>query len=73
MIESFILNPHYFIPGEMVISSNKYDVYTHPRSMFETRMRVVVRNLKHEDIGQYKCVARNSIGEAESSIRLYGK
>lgn len=57
----------------MVVASSKYEVYTQVRSLFETRMRVVVRNMRQEDIGQYKCVAKNSLGEAESSIRLYGE
>lgn len=61
------------VSGEMVISSTKYEVATYPKSIFEVRMRVLVRNLRPEDIGSYKCIAKNSLGEVESSIRLYGK
>lgn len=59
--------------NEMVISSSKYEVATYPKSIFEVRMRVLVRNLSPEDVGSYKCIAKNSLGEVESNIRLYGK
>lgn len=61
------------LAGDMVISSNKYDVQLVSKSLFETRMTVVVRNFLKEDVGSYKCIAKNSLGEVESSIRLYGK
>lgn len=35
-------------------------------------MTVIVRNLQKEDAGSYRCIAKNSLGEVESSIRLYG-
>ncbi|XP_047118293.1 lachesin-like [Schistocerca piceifrons] len=57
--------------GEMLISSEKYEVKTVSKSMFETRMVLVVRNFQEKDLGSYRCVAKNSLGEVESSIRLY--
>ncbi|GIY07806.1 kazal-type serine protease inhibitor domain-containing protein 1, partial [Caerostris extrusa] len=30
-----------------------------------------IRNLKPEDFGAYTCVAKNSLGETEGTIRLY--
>lgn len=59
--------------GEMVISSEKYDVQLHSKSVFEVRMTLVIRNLHTEDLGSYRCIAKNSLGEVESNIRLYGK
>lgn len=56
----------------MVISSEKYDVQIFGKSLFEMKMTVVVRNFQREDVGSYKCIAKNSLGEVESSIRLYG-
>lgn len=59
--------------GEMVISSYKYDVQFVTKSLFEVKMTVIVRNLQKEDAGSYRCIAKNSLGEVESNIRLYGK
>ncbi|XP_068916714.1 lachesin-like [Tenebrio molitor] len=57
--------------GEMVIQSYKYDVQFVSKSLFEVRMTVIVRNLQKEDAGSYRCIAKNSLGEVESNIRLY--
>lgn len=56
----------------MVISSAKYEVKTASKSLFETKMTMNLRYFQKEDSGSYKCVAKNSLGEVESSIRLYG-
>lgn len=56
-----------------MISSNKYEVGMSSRSLFETRMSVTIRRLQLEDVGSYRCIAKNSLGDVESNIRLYGK
>lgn len=57
----------------MVISSAKHEVKTNSKSLFETKMILIVRHLMPDDLGSYKCIAKNSLGEVESSIRVYGK
>lgn len=42
-------------------------------SMYETRMSMIVRKFQKDDVGSYRCIAKNSLGEVDSSIRLYGK
>lgn len=61
------------VPGEMVISSDKYEVDMISKSIFEVRMVLVIRNFQQRDVGSYRCIAKNSLGEVESNIRLYGK
>lgn len=56
----------------MVISSNKYEVINTVISSFESRMVLTVRKLALDDVGGYRCVAKNSLGEVDSVIRLYG-
>lgn len=41
--------------------------------MYETRMSMIVRKFQKDDVGSYRCIAKNSLGEVDSSIRLYGK
>lgn len=57
----------------MVISSEKYEVQMISRSLFEVKMILLIRNFQRIDLGSYRCIAKNSLGEVDSSIRLYGK
>ncbi|KYM78243.1 Lachesin [Atta colombica] len=57
--------------GAMIISSMRHDVQTVTKSPFEVRMILTIRNLQKNDVGTYRCAAKNSLGEVESSIRLY--
>lgn len=57
----------------MIITSVRYDVQAVPKSPFEVRMILTIRNLQKQDVGTYRCAAKNSLGEVESSIRLYGE
>lgn len=59
--------------GAMIITSVRYDVQAVPKSPFEVRMILTIRNLQKHDVGTYKCAAKNSLGEVESNIRLYGE
>lgn len=62
-----------FLPGEMVISSEKYEVQSVTKSLFEVKMILIIRSFHKQDVGSYRCIAKNSLGEVESSIRLYGE
>ncbi|KAK6624791.1 hypothetical protein RUM43_014665 [Polyplax serrata] len=55
----------------MVISSDKYEVQMISKSLFEVRMVLLIRNFQRLDVGSYRCIAKNSLGEVDSSIRLY--
>ncbi|XP_065081881.1 lachesin [Ochlerotatus camptorhynchus] len=57
--------------GEMIVSSPKYQVQDIPKSLYEIKMTMTVRTIQKEDMGSYRCIAKNSLGEVDSSIRLY--
>ncbi|XP_020717795.1 lachesin isoform X1 [Ceratitis capitata] len=57
--------------GEMIVSSLKYHVQESSKSMYETKMTMIVRKFQKDDVGSYRCIAKNSLGEVDSSIRLY--
>lgn len=72
MYESFTNWGTLFL-DEMVISSSKYEIVNTMMSSFESRMTLTVRRLEKINFGGYRCVAKNSLGEVDSVIRLYGK
>lgn len=57
----------------MIIPSNRHEVQTLVKSLFELKMILIIRRLKMEDEGSYYCNVKNSLGEANSRIRLYSE
>lgn len=41
-------------------------------SMYASQMTLIIRKLHKVDFGGYKCISKNSIGDAEGTIRIYG-
>ena len=56
----------------MVLSNEKYTTDIEENS-YRTAMKLTIRNLQNGDFGNYRCISKNSLGETEGSIRLYGK
>lgn len=59
--------------GEMIISNERYSMNENESSMYAVQMTLVIRKLHKADMGGYKCISKNSIGDAEGTIRLYGE
>lgn len=55
------------------MSSPKHQVEELTKSMYETKMTLRVRQFDRNDVGSYRCIAKNSLGEVDSNIRLYGE
>lgn len=36
-------------------------------------MKLTIKGLSMGDFGNYRCISKNSLGETEGSIRVYGK
>nr|CAH7758191.1 unnamed protein product [Callosobruchus chinensis] len=58
--------------GAVLLASKKHGTES-AENGYRTHMRLTVRRLAETDFGNYRCVAKNALGEAEGSIRLYGK
>lgn len=56
----------------MILTAVKYFTET-VETNYRTHMRLTIRNLKDRDFGTYRCLSKNSLGETEGSIRLYGE
>lgn len=70
---SIITRYEIFVSGEMIISNHKYSMSEVKTSVYSVQMRLVIMNLQKQDLGGYKCISKNSIGDAEGNIRLYGE
>ncbi|KFM65868.1 Kazal-type serine protease inhibitor domain-containing protein 1, partial [Stegodyphus mimosarum] len=57
--------------GTMVLTNDKYNSLLMNTGLYKVTMRLTIRNLQPEDFGSYTCVAKNSLGETEGTIRLY--
>lgn len=57
----------------MVITSDKYQTTNTLKSVFEDQMVLTIKSVEKHDLGSYRCIAKNSLGEVESNIRLYGE
>uniref|UniRef100_A0AAG5DB91 Immunoglobulin I-set domain-containing protein n=2 Tax=Anopheles atroparvus TaxID=41427 RepID=A0AAG5DB91_ANOAO len=55
----------------MIISNERYLMNENESSMYAVQMTLVIRKLHKADMGGYKCISKNSIGDAEGTIRLY--
>ena len=56
----------------MFILGNKYTAETKEDS-YKTYMKLTIHNLTDEDFKSYRCIAKNSLGETDGSIKLYGE
>jgi len=68
-----IITSFFFLTGEMIIANDKYKMSESISSSYSVQMRLIIHTLLKMDMGGYKCISKNSIGDAEGNIRLYGK
>lgn len=62
-----------FFIGEMIITNDRYLMTETENSMYAVQMTLMIRKIQKSDMGGYKCISKNSIGDAEGTIRLYGE
>ncbi|KAI1301751.1 Lachesin [Halotydeus destructor] len=58
---------------QIITSSAKYDsiIVEGFSSSYKSEMRLKIKDLRPEDLGSYTCVAKNSLGEARGTIKVY--
>ncbi|XP_073987625.1 lachesin-like isoform X2 [Rhodnius prolixus] len=57
--------------GEMIVRSIKYMMEEEIGPYYTAVMYLTIKDIHKSDLGGYKCVSKNSIGDAEGTIRLY--
>lgn len=53
--------------------SKKYEITEETISSYRTRMMLTIKNFNELDAGIYTCISSNTLGRANSTIRLYGE
>ncbi|XP_076342050.1 lachesin-like [Tachypleus tridentatus] len=73
-LECYPPSVSYWMKNEdtLVIADSKRDVMTVEVGLYKVAMRLRIRNVSQDDFGSYSCHAKNSLGEVEASIKLYG-
>lgn len=56
----------------MIISNERYEVQELTKSMFEVKMVLIIRKFQRSDVGSYHCIAKNSLGDVDSVVKLHG-
>ena len=59
--------------GGMIVPSVKYNISDESLSDYQFVSTLHIRGLSKEDFAQYVCVAKNTIGKSEETIKIYGE
>lgn len=57
----------------MIIANDRYLMNETDTSLYAVTMTLTVKLLGKQDFGGYKCISKNSIGDADQTVRLYRK
>ena len=44
-----------------------------PLNSYKFQLTLTIKRLQPEDFGTYRCISKNSIGQAEEEVELYGE
>ncbi|XP_043270161.1 neurotrimin-like isoform X2 [Venturia canescens] len=58
--------------NDIVAQGGKYDTELIDNA-YKVRMKLTIHSVTESDYGAYKCVSRNSLGDTDSTIKLYRK
>ena len=64
---------YWIFNNNMVLNSATHRAEDQFHSMYKLDSRLHIKNLQKKDFGSYKCVSKNSLGDTEGSIMLYGE
>ncbi len=54
-----------------VLNSDRFQSSESHHSDYKLDASLTIRNLRPEDLGNYRCIAKNSLGDTEGTIMLY--
>lgn len=60
-----------FGTGEMIVANEKFLVKEESINSYKFRMTLTIKHLQGSDFGTYRCISKNSIGQAKELVELY--
>lgn len=70
--ESHPNSVNYWMHGTTLVEGGTFESVT-MESVFKVVMKLVVRPVDSNDFGEYRCVGRNNLGEAERIVKVHRK
>ncbi|KAF5287024.1 hypothetical protein FQA39_LY16138 [Lamprigera yunnana] len=70
-IEAFPYTINYWVKNREMLMNGKKHSISEERQGYRVSMTLIIRNVLRRDIGTYICVATNSLGKTNGTIRLY--
>ncbi|XP_026680471.1 neurotrimin-like, partial [Diaphorina citri] len=58
--------------GEIIAQGSKYEPILLDNA-YKIHMKLTIKAVTKQDFGAYKCVSKNSLGDTDGSIKLYGR
>ncbi|XP_070156144.1 neurotrimin isoform X2 [Polyergus mexicanus] len=55
----------------LTVHYDNYKIETIPKGSYEMTMKLVIKSVRVQDFGSFRCVATNSLGETDGRIKLY--
>lgn len=55
----------------MVLTSERFKTEERHHSVYKLDSTLVIKNLRRQDFGSYRCISKNSLGETDGAIMLY--
>uniref|UniRef100_A0AAR5PDB6 Ig-like domain-containing protein n=1 Tax=Dendroctonus ponderosae TaxID=77166 RepID=A0AAR5PDB6_DENPD len=69
--EAYPKSVNYWTKDGLIISQGTKYVLILMDNAYKVHMKLTIRNVNTADFGAYKCVAKNSLGETDGTIKLY--
>lgn len=57
----------------VLFSDENYKVETLSKGLYEITMKLIIKSVREQDFGSFRCVATNSLGETDGKIKLYSE
>nr|XP_053639383.1 lachesin-like [Cherax quadricarinatus] len=58
--------------GDMIVPGQRIETTVRSEGSYKVKMTLRIKEVTFQDLGTFLCVAKNSLGETDGSVRIYG-